>query len=73
MEKDQRAQEIEEFEISRLEKNIKDQVRIYTEERNKKINDLLAGTSVTSAVTSRGGEKLLKRGDKVTLSRFSRH
>ena len=67
VEKDQRAQEIEEFEISRLEKNIKDQVRIYTEERNKKINDLLAGTSVTAAVTSRGGEKLLKRGDKVTL------
>ncbi len=68
VEKDQRAQEIEEFEISRLEKNIKDQVRIYTEERNKKINDLLAGASVTSAVSSRAGDRLLKKGDKVTLA-----
>ena len=31
VEKDQRAQEIEDYEIGRLEKNIKDQVRIYTE------------------------------------------
>jgi len=67
VEKDQRAQEIEEFEISRLEKNIKDQVRIYTEERNKKINDLLSGAAVKSSVSSRGGEQLLKKGQKVTL------
>ncbi|MEJ2085685.1 MAG: DNA-directed RNA polymerase subunit beta, partial [Acidobacteriota bacterium] len=67
VEKDQRAQEIEEFEISRLEKNIKDQVRIYTEERNKKINDLLSGSVVKSSVSSRGGEQLLKKGQKVTL------
>ncbi len=67
VEKDIRAQEIEESEIARLEKNIKDQVRIYTEERNKKITDLMVGAKVTAAVSSRVGDKLLKKGDKVTL------
>ena len=67
VEKDIRAQEIEESEIARLEKNIKDQVRIYTEERNKKITDLMVGAKVTAAVGSRAGEKLLKKGDKVTF------
>ena len=67
VEKDIRAQEIEESEIARLEKNIKDQVRIYTEERNKKITDLVVGAKVTAAVSSRVGDKLLKKGDKVTL------
>ncbi len=66
VDKDQRAQEIEQIEISRLEKNIRDQVRILTEERNKKIRDLLAGTKVTAAVTSRGGDKLLAKGGKIT-------
>ena len=37
VEKDVRAKEIEQYEISRLEKNIKDEVRILTEERNKKV------------------------------------
>ncbi|TNF79192.1 MAG: DNA-directed RNA polymerase subunit beta, partial [Acidobacteria bacterium] len=68
VEKDERAQEIEAGEVARLEKNIKDQVRILSEERNKKINDLLVGTKVTAAVSSRGGDKLLKRGEKITTS-----
>ena len=41
VEKDERAREIEASEVARLEKNIKDQVRILNEERNKKIMDLL--------------------------------
>ncbi len=67
VDKDIRAQEIEESEIARLEKNIKDQVRIYTEERNKKITDLLVGSKVSAAVSSRAGEKLLKKGEKITF------
>jgi len=67
VDKDIRALEIEESEIARLEKNIKDQVRIYTEERNKKIIDLLMGSKVTAAVSSRAGDKLLKRGEKITF------
>jgi DNA-directed RNA polymerase subunit beta len=43
-------------------------VRIYTEERNKKITDLLVGSKVTAAVSSRAGDKLLKKGEKITLT-----
>jgi DNA-directed RNA polymerase subunit beta len=67
VEKDQRAKEIEDEEIARLEKNIKDEVRILTEERNKKITDLLAGKKVTGVVKARTGQELLKAGDKITL------
>ena len=66
VEKDDRAQEIEGAEVARLEKNIKDQVRILNEERNKKINDLLTGQKVTASVAGRAGDKLLSKGDAVT-------
>ncbi len=72
VEKDARAREIEDEEIARLKKNIKDEVRILNEERNKKISDLLVGRPVSSAVSSRDGEKLLKRGDKLTLEVLQR-
>ena len=52
VEKDMRAKEIEKQEIARLEKNTKDEVRILTEERNKKITDLLVGEKVAG-----GGEE----------------
>ena len=51
VEKDMRAQEIENQEIDRLEKNARDEVRIFSEERNKKINDLLLGQ-----IGDRGGQ-----------------
>ena len=66
VEKDQRATEIEEEEIARLQKNIKDEVRILTEERNKKIRDLFAGHQVMRDVENRDGEVVLKKGEKVT-------
>ena len=75
VEKDVRAKEIEESEIARLEKNIKDEVRILTEERNKKVRDLLVGKKVTADVKSRTGQDLLKTGDPITqqtLERLSR-
>jgi DNA-directed RNA polymerase subunit beta len=75
VEKDVRAKEIEEAEIARLEKNIKDEVRILTEERNKKVSDLLLGKKVAAAVKSRTGQDLLKAGDKIdeaTLERLTR-
>ena len=76
VEKDIRQQEIESQEIARLEKNTKDEVRILTEERNKKINELLIGQTVTAAVKSRGGEKLLDKSEKIsreTLLALTRH
>jgi DNA-directed RNA polymerase subunit beta len=75
VEKDVRAKEIELDEIARLEKNIKDEVRILTEERNKKVRDLLLGKKVTAAVKSRTGQELLKSGDSIdepTLERLTR-
>ena len=65
-EKDIRQQEIESQEIGRLEKNTRDEIRILTEERNKKISDLLIGETVSAAVKSRGGDPLVDRGDKIT-------
>jgi DNA-directed RNA polymerase subunit beta len=75
VEKDVRAKEIENEEISRLEKNIRDEVRILTEERNKKVSDLLLGKKVGAAVKARTGQELLKAGDPIsaaTLERLTR-
>lgn len=75
VEKDLRALEIEQGEIYRLEKNIKDEVRILKEERNKKIRDLLVGQSVVAAVVSETGGTLLAPGDFIrndVLERLTR-
>ncbi len=66
VEKDQRAQEIEDGEVARLQKNIRDEVRILTEERNKKIRDILEGYEAMAEVKARDGEVVLKKGDKIT-------
>jgi DNA-directed RNA polymerase subunit beta len=65
VEKDERAQQIEGHEVARMEKNIKDQVRILNEERNKKITDLLAGQKVKAAVESKSGETLVNSGQPI--------
>jgi DNA-directed RNA polymerase subunit beta len=67
-EKDVRQQEIESLEIARLEKNTRDEIRILTEERNKKISDLLIGAEVTAPIRTRGGDRLLDKGEEVTRS-----
>ncbi|HYG65590.1 MAG TPA: DNA-directed RNA polymerase subunit beta, partial [Thermoanaerobaculia bacterium] len=72
VEKDQRAKDIELEEIGRLEKNIKDEVRILNEERNKKVSDLLVGKKVSAPVKSRTGQELLKAGDAITLETLER-
>jgi DNA-directed RNA polymerase subunit beta len=75
VEKDQRAKEIEQEEIGRLEKNIKDEVRILNEERNKKVQDLLVGKKATAEVRARNGQELLKAGGVITetvLNRLTR-
>ncbi|MFQ5527624.1 MAG: DNA-directed RNA polymerase subunit beta [Thermoanaerobaculia bacterium] len=65
VEKDDRAKQIEAEEVARMEKNSKDEVRILTEERNKKITDLLAGQKASAAVKGRDGETLVKRGESI--------
>jgi DNA-directed RNA polymerase subunit beta len=66
VEKDKRAQEIEEAEIARLQKNIKDEARILQEERNKKIRDLLKGQKVMRDVLAATGDVLLEKGGEVS-------
>jgi len=72
VEKDVRAKEIEQDEIARLEKNIRDEVRILTEERNKKVRDLLGGKKVNAVVKARTGQELLKAGDPITDATLER-
>jgi DNA-directed RNA polymerase subunit beta len=72
VEKDMRAKDIEQDEIARLEKNIKDEVRILTEERNKKVRDLILGKKVNGVVKSRTGQELLKSGDPITEETLER-
>ncbi len=72
VEKDLRAKEIEDAEIARLNKNIRDEVRILTEERNKKISDLLVGQKVSAAVRARDGEVLLKAAQGVSREALER-
>ena len=66
VEKDLRAKQIEDDEIAALEKNTRDEVRILSEERNKKITDLLTGQKVLAAIKSKSGEEILGKGDRVT-------
>jgi DNA-directed RNA polymerase subunit beta len=66
VEKDLRAKQIEDEQIAALEKNTRDEVRILSEERNKKITDLLTGQKVMAAVKAKSGEEVLAKGDKIT-------
>ena len=66
VEKDSRAQQIEDLEVARLEKNIKDQVRILNEERNKKITNVLTGQKVTAGIQDRDGATLVKKGGTIS-------
>src|SRR5207245_6681624 len=66
-EKDERAKMIENMEISRLEKNLRDEIRILTDERNKRLVALLEG-KVTSneLVHDRTGRKIVGKGTEMT-------
>jgi len=66
-EKDERAKQIENMEISRLEKNLRDEIRILTDERNKRLVALLEGKSVANElVHERTGRKIVAKGTDMT-------
>ena len=48
VEKDERARQIEDAELFMMEKNLKDEIRILQDERDKRIEDLLEGTTATA-------------------------
>jgi DNA-directed RNA polymerase subunit beta len=66
-EKDERAKLIENMEISRLEKNLRDEIRILTDERNKRLVSLLEGKVVANElVHERTGRKIVAKGTDMT-------
>jgi DNA-directed RNA polymerase subunit beta len=65
-EKDERAKQIENMEISRLEKNLRDEIRILTDERNKRLLSLLEGKVVANElVHERTGRKIVAKGTEM--------
>ncbi len=62
VEKDERAKPIEDDEVVKMEKNLKDEIRILQDERDKRIEDLLDGTHGLADVTKRPGERVRQEG-----------
>src|SRR5436309_1081171 len=66
-EKDERAKAIEAGQVSRLEKNLRDEIRILTDERNKRLVALLQGKVVSNElVHERTGRKIVAKGTEMT-------
>jgi DNA-directed RNA polymerase subunit beta len=66
--KDERAKAIENGEIEKLEKNLNDEIRILTDERNKRLCQFLEGAVLTAdLVNERSGKRILTK--KTTLTR----
>jgi len=66
VEKDERARQIEDAELFMMEKNLKDEVRILQDERDKRIEDLLEGKTATGDLVNIRGEKVVKKGQELT-------
>jgi len=67
-ERDERARSIDEKEVERIEKNLNDEIRILTDERNKRLCELLEGAILTSdLINQRTGKRTLTR--RTTLTR----
>jgi DNA-directed RNA polymerase subunit beta len=66
-EKDERALLIEGMEISRLEANLRDEIRILTDERNKRLTALLGGkVTANELVNERSGRKIIAKKTEMT-------
>jgi DNA-directed RNA polymerase subunit beta len=72
VEKDERARQIEDAELFMMEKNLKDEVRILQDERDKRIEDLLEGKTATNDLINARGEKIVKKGDKLVRDLLQR-
>ncbi len=66
-EKDERAIAIENMELERLEKNLRDEIRILTDERNKRLTRILDGKTTTNALRhERTGREILGKQTVMT-------
>src|SRR5213595_1391399 len=66
-EKDERAKNIEEEQISRLQRNLQDEIRILTDERAKRLSALLEGKEVLADLhDEKTNKKLIAKGTDLT-------
>jgi DNA-directed RNA polymerase subunit beta len=66
-EKDERAMLIEGMEIARLEANLRDEIRILTDERNKRLMALIGGkVTANELVNERSGRKIVAKKTEIT-------
>src|SRR5205823_6109934 len=74
-EKDERAKMIEAQQIAKLEKNLSDEIRIFTDERLKRQENILGGKEVQADLhDKRTNKRLLNKGmvlDRDTIERIS--
>jgi DNA-directed RNA polymerase subunit beta len=66
VEKDERARQIEDAELFMMEKNLKDEIRILQDERDKRIEELLEGKVAVADLVSNRGEKVVAKGHQLT-------
>ena len=67
-EKDERAIAIEDMELERLEKNLRDEIRILTDERNKRLEPILGGKTTSNGLKhERSGREIIAK--KTVLTR----
>ena len=66
-EKDERAKAIEDHEVDRIERNINDEIRILTDERNKRLCELLEGEVLAAdLIHERSGKRILTRRTRLS-------
>ncbi len=66
-EKDERHKAIEATQVAKLEKNLSDEIRILTDERLKRLSDLLGGQSLLADLhDERTNKRLLTKGTELT-------
>jgi DNA-directed RNA polymerase subunit beta len=66
-EKDERAKHIEEQEIARLQRNLQDEIRILTDERSKRLSNLLENKELQADLhDEKTNKKLLSKGTAIT-------
>ncbi|HEX5236555.1 MAG TPA: DNA-directed RNA polymerase subunit beta [Silvibacterium sp.] len=72
-EKDERAKAIEGTQIAKLEKNLSDEIRILTDERLKRLDNILGGKEVQADLhDERTNKRLLTKGTMLTREEIER-
>jgi DNA-directed RNA polymerase subunit beta len=66
IDKDERAQDIEDAEIAKLEKDQNDQIKIIRKSAYRKIHELLLGQTASSRLVGDQGEVLIDKGQTLT-------